>query len=116
MQIRGLNSIEEYKAATRNHPLILDLKGPRTLISNEPKDSSRTVSSHCVSDSNSGNMDFSDGPKLKRMKGQGSTTDGRESDRRTKAKMERALRATRNLSPKQTRRTAIQQPIRHTII
>ena len=37
-------------------------------------------------------MDSSDGPSLKRMKGQGSTTDGRESDRRTKAKTERELK------------------------
>ena len=115
MQIRGLNSIEEYKAATRNHPLIPDLKGPRTLISNEPKDSSRTVSSHCVSDSNSGNMDFSDGPRLKRMKGQGSTTDGRESDRRTKAKAERELKSNSN-SESKTNATNGDQPIRHTII
>lgn len=37
-------------------------------------------------------MNSPDGPSLKRTKGQGSTTDGRESDRRTKTKTEYKLK------------------------
>ena len=67
-------------------------ESPRTPISNELKGSLKTVSSNCVSDSDLENMDLSGGPSLKRMKGQGFTIDGRESDRRTKAKTECELK------------------------